>query len=351
MAEKQRPWTRPKPSRPPGTPPIGPAHTPQPPPMSTALSSSAQGVGASGRVAPSTPRITTPTSESLTTASRDNRTAQSVAGSRRSRLVVTGVASVTVALLIGFASVTSNRGEVEPQSKAASTISPPDTSVPSGAATASTVASAVVEVADWEQVIQSVAAIEAECPDGIWGGSGVVVLDGSYILTNYHVAEGTLCRYLVCFTDNFEQEPVCEFSAEFVVGNAEHDLAVLRLVDQTGRSVSSGRSSVPIKDETPPLGSELTHIGYPGLAGLTLTLTVGRLSGLTDMCGDDYLGGSYFKTDATGGPGMSGGGVFNSQGEYVGTHTAGCNSEGERGDYSLVRPAKLAVALLGRVGQ
>jgi S1-C subfamily serine protease len=258
---------------------------------------------------------------------------------------------VSVAAGVWIAATTSNGGDGSKLATISTTeLSSPTTEFQRPGTTLSTAPLPAVGEVKWEEVIRSVAYIGADCPDGSWSGSGVVVLDGSYVLTNYHVAEGATCSYFVCFTDNFEQEPVCEFDAEFVVGDVEHDLAVLRLVDGAGRFISSGRPAVPIQDETPPLGSELTHIGYPGLAGLTLTLTVGRLSGLTDMCDEEYLDGSYFKTDATGGPGMSGGGVFNSQGEYVGTHTLGCNSDSERGDYSFVRPARLALSLLRQVG-
>jgi len=347
MAEKQRPWSRPKPTLRPATPTPNAARPPQRPPGSPALPPNSQGAGVPGVVAPTTPRSTT--TESLVAGRNENRKMRSETGSGRRRLAITGISSATIALLVWVASTTSNSGESGSQSEVVTVVSSPDTSVLRNVTATSAVTSSDDQSANWEQVIRSVAAIEAECPDGIWGGSGVVVLDGSYILTNYHVAKRTSCRYRVCFTDSFEQEPLCEFNAEFVVGNVEHDLAVLRLLDEAGRSVSSGRASVPVKDQTPPLGSELTHIGYPGLAGLTLTLTVGRLAGLTDRCDDRLLGGSYFKTDATGGPGMSGGGVFNSRGEYVGTHTQGCDSESERGDYSLVQPAKFAVALLGQV--
>jgi S1-C subfamily serine protease len=177
----------------------------------------------------------------------------------------------------------------------------------------------------------------------------VVVLDGSYLLTNYHVIEGENCEYFACFTDNFEDEPTCEFEAVYVEGDPVNDLAVLQLIDSAGLVVNSGREPVEIIGKMPSLGSELTHIGYPGLAGLTLTLTVGRLSGVTDECGLDELGAEYLKTDATGGPGMSGGGVFDSRGNYVGTHTAGCASAQERGDYSLVKPARYALDLLRRI--
>lgn len=347
MAEKPRPWSRPKPTLRPGTPTPNAARPPQRPPRSPALPPTSQGAGVPGVVAPTTPRSTT---TEPVAGRNENRKMRSETGSGRRRLAITGFSSATIALLVWVASTTSDSGESGSQSEIVTVVSSPDTSALTNVTTTSAETLSDDQSANWEQVIRSIAAIQAECPDGIWGGSGVVVLDGSYILTNYHVAEGTSCRYLVCFTDSFEQEPLCEFNAEFVVGNVEHDLAVLRLLDEAGRSVSSGRAPVPVKDQTPPLGSELTHIGYPGLAGLTLTLTVGRLAGLTDRCGDDLLGGSYFKTDATGGPGMSGGGVFNSRGEYVGTHTLGCDSETERGDYSLVRPAKLAVALLGQVG-
>jgi S1-C subfamily serine protease len=199
-------------------------------------------------------------------------------------------------------------------------------------------------------MIRSVAAVVAECSDGQYGGSAVVVLDGTYILTNNHVIEGDNCEYFACFTDSFEEEPTCEFGAVFVVGDPDNDLAVLQLIDSDGLVANSRREPVELVGELPSLGSELTHIGYPGLAGLTLTLTVGRLSGVTDECGFDELGTEYLKTDATGGPGMSGGGVFDNKGRYVGTHTAGCASSEERGDYSLVKPARYALALLQRIG-
>lgn len=292
------------------------------------------------------------TSRSPNVTVRDHRPKNSKLVDRQFRpKALAGLTVLVVAAGVWIATTTSNGDDASDNARSATTDLPsPTTELKIPDTTLSPAPTLVVGEVKWEEVIRSVAAIEAECPGGIWSGSGVVVLDSSYVLTNYHVAEGASCSYLVCFTDNFEQEPVCEFAAEFVVGDVEHDLAVIRLVDGSGRSISAGRPAVPISDRTPLLGSELTHIGYPGLAGPTLTLTVGRLSGLTDRCGDALLGGSYLKTDATGGPGMSGGGVFNSQGEYVGTHTLGCDSDVERGDYSLVRPAKLSVTLLRQVG-
>lgn len=302
-------------------------------------------------VPPPTRPLANATSKSPSPIGRDQRPRNSKSVDRQFwPKALAGLTVVVVAAGVWIAATTSNESDVSNIAQSATAdLSSSTTEMRSPDTILSPAPTRVVGEVMWEEVIQSVAAIEAECPDGNSAGSGVVVLDGSYVLTNYHVAEGAACVYRVCFTDNFEQEPMCEFDAEFIVGDVEHDLAVIRLVDDTGRFTSSGRTAVPIKDETPPLGSELTHIGYPGLAGQTLTLTVGRLSGLTDTCEGEYLGGSYLKTDATGGPGMSGGGVFNSQGQYVGTHTLGCDSESERGDYSLVKPARLAVSLLRQI--
>ena len=346
MTEPKQPWARPSAGRPPvpGTSGTSPS-APQPP-----ASPRIQGVSPVP-VAPSPPEAPISSTDRAGGRPQTLKHLGRYDSSRGRQVLAVGAAIIIVTGLV-WGAATFSGGDSEVRQNDSKLIAQNQITTTTNVTLRTTAPQEQAENGEgveWELMIRSVAAIVAECSDDTYGGSAVVVIDGSYLLTNYHVIEGDQCEYFACFTDTFEEEPSCNFSAVYVDGDPVNDLAVLRLVNADGSIAESGREPVQISDEMPGLGSELTHIGYPGLAGLTLTLTVGRLSGVTEECGFDELGAEYLKTDATGGPGMSGGGVFDERGKYVGTHTAGCSSAEERGDYSLVKPARFALDLLRRI--
>jgi len=199
---------------------------------------------------------------------------------------------------------------------------------------------------DWDKLSKSVVFIEAMSPCD-WRGSGTIVLDGSYILTNQHVASDGECELKIGLTRGLDSSPEVKYFAEVLVSDKSLDLAVLRLVDSYGAPLKiSGYDPVTIDYGQPPLGSQLATLGYPALgsyeAGMTITFTSGTFSGI------DYTDGEFFKTDAQMRGGVSGGAAFNSKGLFIGIPTAGLIEEesGAPVGINLIRPVKFARALL-----
>lgn len=208
---------------------------------------------------------------------------------------------------------------------------------------------------NWEAKARSVVYIEALGGGCEWSGSGSIVLDGSYILTNQHVSGDGECSLNVWLTDSTTEAPTREVSAELVAADAARDLAVLRMLGDDGNPFSdASRAPMTLATSAPNLGDKLTILGYPGLGGSTITLTSGDYSGLDTSEAYDYL-----KTTANMNPGVSGGAALNSRGELVGVPTAGRGAAiacGNRDDcvangstIGLLRPASLARELLDSV--
>lgn len=186
--------------------------------------------------------------------------------------------------------------------------------------------------ADWGEMALSIVLVSAyDCERE---GSGSVVGDGGYVLTNAHVVHdyyGSQCSELgVWFTDSFDQEPAEWVPAQLVGADPVHDLALLRL---TGRPAWA-RKPVEIVPRQLDPGELITVLGYPGVGGLRMTLTQGVYSGVDN--------GDYIKTDADLAEGNSGGAAFDSSGAFVGVPTAVV------GEVGLVIPAAAAERFLQR---
>jgi S1-C subfamily serine protease len=202
--------------------------------------------------------------------------------------------------------------------------------------------------ADWDLLARSVVFIEALSPCD-WRGSGTIVLDGSYVLTNEHVASSGECPLRVGLTTSLSATPSGSYEARVLVTDKALDLAVLRLVDGSGSPLKvKGHGAVGIEYAQPPLGSRLATLGYPALgsydAGMTITFTSGTFSGI------DYTDGEFFKTDAQMRGGVSGGAAFNERGLLIGIPTGGLVEEdtGDAVGINLIRPVKFAKSLLER---
>ena len=140
-------------------------------------------------------------------------------------------------------------------------------------------------------------------------GSGVVIDDRGYVLTNYHVVQGA-DRILLDGVDGKSYEAD-------VVGTApDHDLAVLRCRTKTALS------HVPIGTSRDlMIGESVIAIGNP--FGLSHTVTTGVVSALHRTIHTeerDYI--DFIQTDASINPGNSGGPLLNVNGELIGVNTA-----------------------------
>ena len=157
---------------------------------------------------------------------------------------------------------------------------------------------------------------------GAAAGSGFVITEDGYILTNYHVIDGAN-SIKVTFSDGKE------YTATYVGGEEANDIAVIK-VEATGLTpVVIGSSSDML------VGEQVTTIGNP-LGELTFSETTGIISALdrTITMSDGTIM-NMIQTDAAINSGNSGGALFNSYGEVVGITNAKYSSSSSSGSASI----------------
>ena len=141
-------------------------------------------------------------------------------------------------------------------------------------------------------------------------GSGVVVHESGYIVTNAHViSQASDVR--ISFADG-HSEP-----AEILEVDGDHDLAILKIkADRRLTSLKLGRGDDIMVGET------VVAIGNP--LGLQHTVTAGIVSALgRDLIfSNDVAYRGLIQTDASINPGNSGGPLLNANGELIGINTA-----------------------------
>ena len=201
---------------------------------------------------------------------------------------------------------------------------------------------------DWETLARSVVYIWVDyCGGSTWSGSGTIVLDGGYVLTNAHVVAddyGNFCDMWIYAANSASETPLWFADGRAIPAAYDPvaDLAVIKLVDMSGFPTRAiGRDPIEIRNIELGVGDEIKVLGYPGLGGETITMTSGEISGwLPDA------GGDFYKSSARSGPGVSGGAAFDAiTGEYVGTPSAGTTDVvGEA--LVLIRPSSYALSLL-----
>ncbi len=144
--------------------------------------------------------------------------------------------------------------------------------------------------------------------EGINAGSGFVLTKDGYIVTNYHVVEGS-SAIAITFADG-RQLP-----AGYIGGDAIHDIALLKVEANNLQPVTVGFSSA-LK-----VGDQVVAIGN-ALGELSFSLTVGYVSGTDRAIATDGSITNMIQTDASINSGNSGGPLFNGRGEVVGITTA-----------------------------
>lgn len=142
------------------------------------------------------------------------------------------------------------------------------------------------------------------------GGSGFVISENGYILTNHHVVEDA-DRVEVSFSDGSEHEA-------YVMGtDPAIDLALLKVEAEGLPTLALGDS------EALRVGEWVVAIGNP--ANFDHSVTVGVVSGKGrrfPLGGTDYSLSEFIQTDAAINFGNSGGPLLNTRGEVVGINTA-----------------------------
>lgn len=136
-------------------------------------------------------------------------------------------------------------------------------------------------------------------------GSGVIISEDGYIITNHHVIDGA-SNVTVTLRDG-----QTSYTAAVIGSDQDNDIALLK-VDATGLTPATfGDSS------TLAVGDYVVAIGNP-LGELGGTVTDGIISALARDVTIEGQNMTLLQTNAQISPGNSGGGLFNANGELVG---------------------------------
>lgn len=150
---------------------------------------------------------------------------------------------------------------------------------------------------------------------GAAAGSGFVITEDGYILTNYHVIDGAN-SIKVTFVDGKE------YSATVIGGEEKNDIAVIKIEAKGLTPVVIGKSTDML------VGEQVTTIGNP-LGELTFSETTGIISALNrTITMSDGTEMNMIQTDCAINSGNSGGPLFNSHGEVIGIVSAKYSSGG-----------------------
>ncbi len=144
----------------------------------------------------------------------------------------------------------------------------------------------------------------------VTGGSGVIVSNDGWVLTNWHVLDGAL-DIIIVFSDGTFYDGVLPY-----VDQGYFDLAMVKInSSRTDFVAATLGSSADIT-----IGEAVLTMGYPQLFMLDLPLSVAQ--GVVSAVRVFWLDGQeYIQTDAATNPGNSGGPLVNLKGEVIGINT------------------------------
>ena len=162
-------------------------------------------------------------------------------------------------------------------------------------------------------------------------GSGAIISDDGYIVTNFHVIESAT-NIEVTMSDNQR------FYAKVIGRDPSTDLALLKIKAKNLPFIAYGNS-----DNVMP-GQWVLAIGNP--FDLNSTVTAGIVSAKARNIGilldkNNLQVESFIQTDAAVNPGNSGGALVNLKGELVGINSAIATSTGTYAGYSFAIPVNL----------
>ncbi len=143
---------------------------------------------------------------------------------------------------------------------------------------------------------------------GSSSGSGFILTEDGFIVTNYHVVENATTLTVTTYDGT-------NYTAQLRGYDSTNDLAVLKIDAVRLEPVTMGSSDDLI------VGDQVAVIGNP-LGDLNATLTVGSVSAKDRIITTDGSQINMLQTDAAVNPGNSGGPIFNMKGEVVGIITA-----------------------------
>lgn len=167
-------------------------------------------------------------------------------------------------------------------------------------------------------------------------GSGVIVSEKGYIITNYHVV-AQADQIIVALQDG-------RIAAAQLVGKDRRtDIAILRIE-------GDNLPVIPLNpDYTPKVGDVVLAIGNPYNLGQTTTFGIISATGRSSISADGHQ--AFIQTDAAINEGNSGGALVNTLGELVGINTASFQQATELETYgiSFAIPYRLANKIMEKI--
>ena len=165
-------------------------------------------------------------------------------------------------------------------------------------------------------------------------GSGVIISEDGFVVTNNHVIEGA-DKITMTLNDNRT------YIAEVIGADPSFDLALLKVDTDDLPFMAFGNS-----DEV-QVGEWVLAVGNP--FNLTSTVTAGIVSAKArninlldyDPNQSVFPVESFIQTDAAVNPGNSGGALVNTQGELIGINTAIASYTGSYSGYSFAVPSSI----------
>ncbi len=162
-------------------------------------------------------------------------------------------------------------------------------------------------------------------------GSGVIISEDGYIVTNNHVIDGA-DKLEVLLNDNSTYE------ARIVGTDEATDLALIKIDAEKLSPITFGNS------EDLKIGEWVLAVGNP--FGFNSTVTAGIVSAKARSISQNTRGGkmgieSFIQTDAALNPGNSGGALVNLKGELIGINSAIYSNTGSYSGFSFAIPTSI----------
>lgn len=149
-----------------------------------------------------------------------------------------------------------------------------------------------------EDAVQSVVTVRTESSIG----TGFIIDEEGYVVTNYHVIQGQRADSLRVLTYDREVLP-----AQFIGKDEVRDIALLKIEGNYPAFELADSDKLQV-------GKKVIAIGNP--LGLSFTVTEGIISGLNRMGPSGFE--EYIQTDVSLNPGNSGGPLIDTLGEVIG---------------------------------
>lgn len=171
-------------------------------------------------------------------------------------------------------------------------------------------------------------------------GSGVIISEDGYIVTNNHVVDGA-DKLEVLFNDN------SSYDAKIIGTDEASDLALIKVDAKNLTPITFGDS------ETVKIGEWVLAVGNP--FGFNSTVTAGIVSAKARSLGQNHKGNlsieSFIQTDAALNPGNSGGALVNLKGELIGINSAIYSNTGSYAGFSFAIPTTIVKKVMADIRQ